>query len=324
MKWKDILLGAVATLVVTVLSGIAVYYLTKEPDEKKKERLIYSVQQSASFTGGNQDLVFTSVKVENNGGVAAKRITLMITFKTAKIKDYALSTNTGSKEVTREVKPGSIGLTYDALLPNESITLNLMLSSPEKPVVSVRSDASLGRENSLETISASPRAKINAILEVSVPITGMVLFGIILIFLRNSGLIETLFSDKNDAGFLLLHHGLVDDAAAILNSALHSGRYDTFTLSNLALCKALKGEHDQAKQLLRAANFREQHGHVKAVILFNEALISLLYGNKDEGILKLKEAMAKSPTHIRRYCQRSVHLDAVRNDPAIYDIIKAA
>lgn|SRR5574340_131570 len=327
MKWKDILLGAVATLVVTVLGGIAVYYFTKEPDDKKTERLIYSVQQSASFTGGNQDVAFTIVKIQNHGGIAAKRVILTITFKTAQIKDFALDTNTGSKEVAREIKPRSIGLTYETLLPNESVTLNLLLSAAEKPVVSIRSDASLGSEESLDAFLASPKAKVNEFLELSVPITGAVLVllaAFLAIFFRRSGVFETMSSDKNNAGFLLLHHGLVDDATVVLNSALHSGRYDAFTLSNLALCKALKGEHDQAKQLLRAANFRERHGHVKAVILFNEALISLVVGNKDDAIVKLKEAITKSPAPIRQYCQRSVHLDSVRNEPAFYDIIKDA
>jgi hypothetical protein len=325
MKWKDILLGAVATLVVTVLSGIAVYYFTKEPDEKKTERLIYSVQQSASFTGGNQDLAFTTVKVGNYGGVAAKRVMFAITFKAAQIKDFALDTKAGPREVAREIKPKSIVLTYETLLPAESITLNLMLTSAEKPVVSVRSEASLGSEKSLETFSVSPKAKVREFLELSVPITGVVLVlltAFLAIFLRRSGFLETMSSDKNNAGFLLLHHGFVDEAADVLNSALHSGRYDTFTLSNLALCKALKGEHDQAKQLLRAANFRERYGHTKAVILFNEALISLVAGDKNDAIMKLKEAVIKSPAQIRRYCQHSVHLDAVRNEPAFYEIIK--
>lgn len=295
MKWKDILLGAVATLVVTVLGGIAVYYFTKEPDERKTERLIYSVQQSASFTGGNQDLAFSTIKVQNYGGVAAKRVTLTITFKAAQIKDFALDTNAGSKEVAREIKPKSIGLTYETLLPNESITLNLMLSSAEKPVVSVRSDASLGSEKPLETIAASQKHKVNSFLELSVPLTGallVLLTTIVTIFLRRTGLAESMSSDKNNAGFLLLHHGLVADAAVVLNNALHSGRYDAFTLSNFALCKALKGEHDQAKQLLRAANFRERSGHAKAVILFNEALISLIRGGFNDQVQKTQHDAA--------------------------------
>jgi tetratricopeptide (TPR) repeat protein len=110
----------------------------------------------------------------------------------------------------------------------------------------------------------------------------------------------------------------------ILDSALHSGRYDCFTLSNLALCKALKGDHEAAGQLLQAANFRKTSGHGKAVILFNEALVSLVAGKKDEAIAKLQEAVAKSPAAIRRYCQRSVHVESIRNDPAFYQLIQGA
>lgn len=325
MKWKDILLGAVATLFVTVIGGIAVYYFTKEPDDKKSERLVYSVQQSASFIGGNQDLTFVTVRVENMGGVAAKKVTLSSSFTSAQIKDFALDTNSGSKALSKEVKPNSIQLTYETLLPNEAINLNLMLSSPEKPMITVRSDASLGVEKSFETLSSTSKTKTNEFLKWSVPATGtllVLLVSLLLVFIRRHGLFEFSSQNKNNAGFLLLHHGLINEAMSVLNDAVLDGSYDALTLSNLALCKALKGEHDSAKQLLRAANFRERYGHIKAVILFNEALINLIFGNKDEAIIKLKEAIKNSPKEIRRYSQRSVHLDAVRNDPVIYDIIK--
>lgn len=325
MKWKDVLIGAIASLTVTVIGGITVYYFTKQPAERKSERLLYSVQQSASFKGGNQEVAFAAVKIENEGGLAAKHVIVTVTFKVAEIKDFALSANTGSKEVAREIKSKSVNFTYETLLPDESLTLNLLLSSAERPEVSLRSDAALGAEKSLEPALPSRSARVNDFLERSVPITGalLALLGLLAIFvIRRSGLADAMSTDKNNAGFLLLHHGFVDDATTVLSSALHAGHYDAFTLSNLALCKALKGEHEQAKQLLRAASFRQRYGHVKAVILFNEALIALVTGNKDEAIAKLKEAIEKSPTHIRRYCQHSIHLDAVRNEPAIYDLIK--
>lgn len=327
MKWKDILVGAVLTLIVTVLGGIVVYYVTKEPDDKKVERLIYSVQQSASFTGGNQDLTFTSVRVENYGGVAAKRVLLSITFKEAQIKDFALTTNAGSKEIARKIEPKSIALTYETLVPNESVTLNLMLSSAERPVVTVRSEESLGVENSLEPISLSPKTKISKFLERAVPTTGALLAALsaLLAFrFRGAGYFESMLSDKNSAGFLLLHHGLVNEAASVLQGAIHSGRYDAFTLSNLALCKAILGAQEQAKQLLRAAHFRKLFGQTKAVVLFNDALISLVLGNKVDAIQKLNEAFRESPNSIRRYCQCSVHLDKIRNDPAMLKIMKQA
>ena len=127
MKWKDVLFGALASLFVTVIGGITVYYFTKEPDQKKTEKLVYSVQQSASFKGGSQDVAFAVVTIENEGGVAAKRVVLNLAFKIAEIKDLALEASAGSKETAREIKPKSVNFVYETLLPKESLTLNLLL-----------------------------------------------------------------------------------------------------------------------------------------------------------------------------------------------------
>lgn len=327
MRWKDILLGAFASLAVTVLGGIAVYYLTKEPDYIRSERLVYSIQQSASFTGGTRDIAFATITVENDGGLAAKRVSLLVTFKTAEIRDLSVVTKVGSRDSTRRVKPKSAELTFETIVPKESITLNLLLSSPERPSISVRSEASLGLEGPLERRSSARMSKINEFLAYAVPLTGVLLgtfVALVTALMRRWGYLELLSSDRNNAGFLLLHHGFVDDARDILTSALHAGRYDPYTLSNLALCKALKGEYEPARRLLRAAEFRERSGHGKAVVLFNEALVFLVEGKKDEAMATLKKALASSPAQIRRYCQRSVHLDPIRNDPAFHELVKDA
>lgn len=49
MKWRDIILGAITTLIVTVLSGIAVYYFTREPQINEKESLAFQLQKSEAF-----------------------------------------------------------------------------------------------------------------------------------------------------------------------------------------------------------------------------------------------------------------------------------
>jgi hypothetical protein len=305
--------------------SVAIYYFTKEPDEKKSESLIYSLQQTASFKGGKQHLTFSAIGVANEGGVAAKRVFIAVALKEAEIRDLSIDASAGSREVSREIKSKRVQLGYETLLPGESIMVNLLLSSPEKPSVSVRSDATFGIERPFGTKPSPPSSRLNELFEYLVPLTGALfaVFSALAVFLlRRHGYLELLVPNRNNAGFLLLHHGLVDDAEVVLTGAMHSGNYDPFTLSNLALCKALKGKHEPAKQLIRAANFRETVGHTKAVTLFNEALMFLTGGNKNEALAKLREAIAMSPTDIRRYCQHSVHLDAVRNDPAFYELIK--
>jgi len=327
MRWKDILAGAAVSLAVTVLGGVAVYYYTTVPDYKRTESLLYSILETASFKGGQQELTFSSVRVANEGGIAAKRVSILVSVNTAEVRDLSLDVSAGSREISREVKPKSVHITYETLLPEESVTLNLLLSSSEKPAVAVRSDATLGVERPLEIASSLKRtpSRINEFFKLLVPLTGFglpILFSIVFLLLRRRGYIEP--SSSNNAGFLLLHQGLVDDATAILTAAVRSGAYDPFTLSNLAVCTALAGDHGRAARLMRAASFRDWSGHAKAVLLLNQALISLASGHKDDAIATLRQAIARSRRKIRGYCQHSVHLDAVRNEPAFYELMKDA
>lgn len=90
MRWKDILVGAAVSLAVTVLGGVVVYYYTSTPDSRRMESLVYSIPESASFKGGQQELTFSSIRVANEGGLAAKRVSLLATVKTAEVRDLSL------------------------------------------------------------------------------------------------------------------------------------------------------------------------------------------------------------------------------------------
>jgi len=129
-------------------------------------------------------------------------------------------------------------------------------------------------------------------------------------------------SNPNNAGFLLLHSGLTEEATQIFSLAIMKGRFDQLTLSNFALCHAVKGDIGKAKALLKAASFIKRVGHTRAVVLFNEALIHLLNNDKDKTLSLLRQAIKLSPSAIKQYCQKSVLLDGVRVEPAFYDLFK--
>lgn len=320
MKIQDALVGAVSTLLVTVIGGVAVYYATREPDEKRSEKLVYVLNQTATFTGGAQELAFSTLSLTNEGGVAAKKPTLTIDLKSAEVRDLAVNAQGGSREVSREKSPRRIRVTFESLLPRETITLSLLLSQPERPTIDVRSEASLAEERTVSQPSdkETRSEKLNAIAKVLVPVgAGLSLLAWIplAIRLRSRGVFD-IFSDRNDAGFLLLHHGLVDDAGRILGEAVREGRSDQYVLSNYALCRALAGNFDEAERLLRAAKFRDRSGHGLAVVLFNEALIRLKQGDESTSMAKLADAIRLSPKAIKHYAQKTIHFDGVRDKPA--------
>jgi hypothetical protein len=328
MKIQDALVGAVSTLLVTVLGGVAVYYATKEPDEKKSEKLVYVLSQTATFTGAAQELAFSTLSVSNEGGIAAKKPTLTIDLKSAEVRDLAVNAQGGSHELSREKSPRRIRITFESLLPRETITLSLLLSQPEKPMIDFRSEASLAEERialqSTEIKTGSE--KLNAIAKIIVPV-GAVLSLLtwipLTIRLRSRGAFD-FFSDRNDAGFLLLHQGLVGDAERILSEAVHQGRSDQYVLSNYALCRALAGNFDDADKLLRAATFRDRSGHGLAVVFFNESLIRLKQGDESASMAKLADAIRMSPKAIKKYAEKTVHFDGVRQKPAFQTAINGA
>lgn len=325
MKLQDALIGAVSTLLVTVLGGVAVYYATKEPDEKKSEKLVYVLNQTATFTGGTQEFAFSTLTVSNEGGVAAKRPTLTVELKSAEVRDLAVTAQGGSREVARERSSKRILLAFESLLPRETITVNILLSQPERPSIDVRSEASMAEERPIAASSdKETRSEIlNRFAKILVPLgaaLSLVMWLPLALRMRRRGLFD-LLADRNDTGFLLLHHGLLDDAGRVLSEAIRDGRGDLYTLSNYALCRALSGDFDQAEKLLRAAKFRDRTGHGLAVVLFNESLIRLKQGDEAAALSKLTDAIKLSRGHIQRYARKSIHLDGVREKPGFREAI---
>lgn len=325
MKLQDALIGAVSTLLVTVLGGVAVYYATKEPDEKKSEKLVYLLNQTATFTGGSQELAFSTLTVTNEGGVAAKKPTLTVELKSAEVRDLSINAQGGSRELARERSSKRIRLTFESLLPRETITLSLLLSQPERPTIDVRSDASLAQEQPSpgEPDKGNRSERLNAIAKILVPAgaaISLIAWLPLALRLRARGVFDHL-SDRNDTGFLLLHHGLVEDTNRVFSEAIRSGRNDQYVLSNYALGRALSGDLDQAEKLLRAAKFRDRTGHGLAVVFFNEALIRLKQGDEAAALGKLSEAIRLSKKNIQLYARKTIHLDSVRDKPAFKEAI---
>lgn len=327
MRWRDIIIGAIASLLVTTLGGVAVYYFTKEPDDKKNEKLVYEINKSAEFIGGEKEISFSSFTIKNLGGVAAKNVVISLMLKEAEINDIAINSSIGLKEKSREKTKNSLKITYSNFMPNEKVTINLILSKQEKPTVDVRSDLSLGQDSSELILVNSNFLDLNKASEKIVPVSALLVLCLFLIFYIRwvkyiKGAKFFNHTSKNNAGFVLLHSGLTDQAEKIFLSAIDNGEYSQLTLSNLALCQAIKGEFNTADALLKATNFDTESKHGKAVVLFNKALIKLIVGDKQASQELLKESIQLSSKEIKRYCQLSILLDGVRSEPIFFDLLK--
>ncbi|WP_143584227.1 hypothetical protein PWP89_08090 [Stenotrophomonas rhizophila] len=309
MQWKDTLIGAVLTLAVTTAGGIAVYYFTKEPEYKAKEILTYSIGSTGEFSGEKERVAFASVAISNRGGKAANSVVANIKFDGSAIKDLTTVLVPGIVE-KRSLSKNGATLAYERLLPGETVTVNVLLDAPSKPVVSIRSDETLGSiENRDSTAANTKRKDVNDLSAVLVPASAIFLAAMFPFLFRWTRKLNGMTStDRNNAAFLLLHNGLVMDAERILRSAVEAGRYDAIVLSNLALCNGLSGDHTRASALFDAAEFMQPKGHAAAVVGFNRSVILLNAGKRAQAIAELRKAISLSPKDLKRYCRLSVHL----------------
>lgn len=315
MQWKEIIIGAVSTLLVTVLGGVGVFYWTKEPDSKKGELLFYSKNQAATFKGGTTNVGFNVVAVANEGGLPAKEVVVSIKYPVASISDYSIESQAGIKPIKQQIDKQHAEFVFEGLVPAERLSISILTTAPDEPVVSVRSNSSLGKPIEERALNESGKKPYAEFSEKLVPLTG--LLSVILItptlfvfrrYFRRIG------NSKNNVAFLLMHQGLTKYAEEILVKAINMGEDGEFTLANLAVCRAAAGDFPEAASLIKAARFYAASPHALAVISFNEALILLFENKTDDFFAKLNEAVEKSPRQIKRYCEFSTLLASIKND----------
>ena len=65
-NWKDVAIASASTLVVTVISGVVIWYVTREsPQKPPTERLVYEVQKGAEFQSSTTKLGLQTVRIAN-------------------------------------------------------------------------------------------------------------------------------------------------------------------------------------------------------------------------------------------------------------------
>jgi hypothetical protein len=330
MKWKEIIVGALVTLLVTILGGVLVYYFTKEPEIKHEERLTYTINPGSTFNGGKEKLSLTSIQIRNDGGIAANKIIFKAAFNHAEIKDFSVQSETGNTPSTQNINQNTLYLAFPSLLPSENVVINVLASTEDTPTVTFRSDKTFGEIKKISISKKQKYIEINNFVGYIIPFLGIIYPLAAIILLRFPFVRRMVFRilrqfiskpSKNNFAFLLLHQGIIDDATNILKSSLATGHDGAYCLSNLALCKALKRDFSYAEKLIKAAYVYSYSEREAGVVTFNEALILLLKGKKDEFYSKLEKAI-DMVSDVKHYCDFSVHLDKVRKEPRFINLIK--
>lgn len=323
MDWKNVAVGAITTLIVGTLTGLAVWFFTREPE--KSEGLQYSISRPGIFGNGPERLVSYSIDVRNTGSVKAQSVTINITQEAdAKLTE---SQTQFERPVPEGISIANKSKTYlvkvPKFLPTDRATISLLYRGNAKtPQVLIRSADGIGRPKPTDDGETSFRSKRwQLFLALGSFAVSAIISSIISRKIVNIASIRFLISNKNDSAFMLFHAGLVDLAHDILIEALRSGQSGPIVLSNLAAVKSFQGTFTEALGLIEASYRWASTNHSKSIVYFNDFLRLHRAGAHDKSYELLRKSASYSKTPLT-YCRRSVIVRGmVDRDPALKSLI---
>src|ERR1700730_5237876 len=247
MNWRQLIISSIVTLIVTILGGAAVYWLTREsvPRSVAAPKLYYESSPPAAFITETTKTTIYALKISNVGNKEAENVRLVVSFpKEAKIVEKKIEPS-GGEAMEYEVSqpaPNSLTIQFPNINPLESCRASFLVQggSDEPAKVSLRGKGVDGEElkgiqvKSSENPVSGGREFLGSLLSTAVALqVGLI---IIALLIRRS-----LPSDRmNNLGFRYLHQALVDDALYYLRRSIESGP-NAFNLSNFGQALALKG-----------------------------------------------------------------------------------
>ena len=310
MRLRDIIFGALMTLIVTIIGGVMVYYVTRESKQPSAEKLVYSVEPIVGFETVSNKVAISNIRLANLGNLAARSVRISVEFPQAiKIIDKAVSASSGDVggvtiDKSSEDKMLASTLT---LLPDESISITLLLSAvpSDPPRVVVKSDSSLGNSGPLVgAVGAKPISGLDKTITILIPIMivaqTLLLFVILKVRRRRPRTIS-----RNNNAFVYLHKGFVKEAEILLVREIEEKGGSGYELANRALCRAIESDLTNAKRYLEAASFFGRSPNGRAIILFNTGLIEIVEGQIEKGLDMLRAAVSISRNEILSYLEYS-------------------
>lgn len=319
MKWKEIIFGALITLIITIIAGITVWKLTKEPTKPDPvANVVFESDSPAHFESKSKNLMFNTVRIGNLGDKTAHKVTVSIEFpEETNILDFTISNSSGNaangnhKEL--DSKKSEKLFSFDMLMPDEVVTISILTDGYEEDSLNISSryDEGVGESGKLsKRLYIKPDNSNKSIVGALVAM----LLGLFVAYMyyRLRGLLGGSRS-KNNSAFMLLHQGLINEATQMFESEFNSRGVTSYEIANLGLCKGLSGEREKAEQFYKSAELYSSSKNIKALVEFNRALS---YFNSDETEKAKKHfliAVEKDESMVKNYIKYSVYAFALVN-----------
>lgn len=313
MKWKELVIGALVTLIITIAGGVIVWKFTTEPPKPEPAPFIaFEMDTPAKFTSELKSVVFNTIRIGNLGDMSAQEIVLSVEFSDqTEINDFSISNSSGlaafDNQKELQSKNNEKIIYIRSLMPDEFITLSILTNSYEvDPKVTVRYSGGLAEKGGLSKRTIVP--VVNDKPEAKKAALSALILGLILpIMLYRLQKISGGFRSINNSAFMMLHQGLVQDATKMLESQMSARGATSYELANLGLCRALNGDSDAATKLYSAAELYSKSKHIEALVAFNRAISSFEDGDSDNAKKHFSTATKVYKRRIRQYVKYSVY-----------------
>ncbi len=306
MRWKELIIGGLIALVVTVIGGLIVFFFTQKEEIVKAEELRYQIGDQVSFEGSNNQASIGSLTLANIGNEPARNVVAKFDAGTAKIIEFKIDNKEGAQiSEERLTDESSKKINIEALLPDEKLSVTYLLNQKSKIEFSVRSNKSAGTPGSIYKVEKDRNSILNNFFGDFIPLL-IVLSAMPLIFIIRVLKSSSRGGCRNNIGFVLLHNGLYEEAKEFLEQALKNGDAEgTHALANYACLIAIEGDKEKAKTYLDSAVFLANSKHEHAICELCSAIISFNSGNFSDTEKSVREAIKLSKFEIKSYFKSS-------------------
>ena len=325
-NWGQIAATSLATLIVSILGGVVIFFFTNRPDPAP--RLYYEQVPPTSFSTDKVQTVIQSFRVWNAGDKEAEDLQVLITIpKDSVIADQKIEPSGGAamNVKTKLVNPSTILVTSPLLNPRESIRLAYLLNgtTEQSTKLSIRARGIVGELNSnISTEQVTPLS-----LRTTFAILALAL--VILVQFRLATFVKRYIPRKrareedesgetgfNNLGFRLLHKGRITEAKKYLERSLQV-EPGAFALANLAHVYAVEGHFEEATAMSEIAAEYAHTPRTKAFIEYSRFCIDLLAENKSEALKHLRSSLQLTGNLASEYFDRNTNLARWKADEEI-------
>jgi hypothetical protein len=304
MNWKSIFATGVVTAIVTIGTGIFLFWWqTKEPE------LTYNYVKSIPFDDSGSQVFIQQFEISNSGDETAEDITLIIRFPNSQIEKSNIRID-NAIEYQKDLKDDSITLAITSLNPNEGLSLSVLLKGQStlssEPDVSLRANGIVGEKVGSAKSEIKPAIAIALVAAYAGVLAFMLsikryreIFPLVIYRLLKGGSISS-GDQKNNIASLLSIYGFPEKAREYLN---HGSARQYWVEADLIGADAIASNEQDRENMLKVLTHLSEEidmaSSSKAVVHYNIARIQKSLGLGFQEQLDLAIVIDEKETNMR-------------------------